>query len=287
MINATAYAKINLGLRVGSLRDDGFHSLSGIFQSIDLRDRLMIEPHEVDTILTSTGGEAPEGLDNLAFRAIAAVRNAARSSQPIRLTLDKAIPVAAGLGGGSADAAAALALAGRFFGVGWDVVETLAPTLGSDVPFCLYGGTARVAGRGEDIERLPALTGFALGVVVPPYEVSTPRVFKRWDELGEPAGLRIAANHLPPALRHEESLINDLYPAAVSLVPDIDNWRQELETAWGRPVMMSGSGATLFGFFLDVGEAEDALASIPRGARMAQASGLSTNGWSITDEDPT
>jgi 4-diphosphocytidyl-2-C-methyl-D-erythritol kinase len=286
MIRATAYAKINFGLRVRALREDGFHPLSGIFQSIDLRDELALESHAIDEIRAPGGEQVPDGRDNLAFRAVAAVRRRAESSQPFRLTLAKKIPVAAGLGGGSADAAAGLALAGRVFGVGDRVLAELAPSLGSDVPFCFRGGTARVGGRGEEIDPLPALTGFALGVVVPPFELSTPGVFRRWDELEQPRGLRIDAGALPPQLRSEEYLSNDLYPAAVSLVPAIDEWRQELENVWSRPVMLSGSGPALYGFFLDVGEAEDAISAIPPGARFAEACGLTARGWAIAEDEP-
>lgn len=286
MIHAAAYAKINLGLRVGALREDGFHALSGIFQSIELPDELTLEAHAIDEIRAPGGGPVPDGTDNLAFRAVAAVRGRAETNRPFRLTLAKKIPIAAGLGGGSADAAAGLALAGRFFGVDDRVPAELAPSLGSDVPFCLQGGTARVGGRGERIDRLPALTGFALGVVVPPFEVSTPKVFQRWDELEHPRGLRTDAAALPPQLRAEENLINDLYPAAVSLAPAIDEWRQELENRWARPVLLSGSGPALYAFFLDIGEAADAVSAIPTGARFAEPCGLMGRGWAIVEGDP-
>lgn len=284
MISGVAYAKVNLGLRVGAIRGDGFHPLSGIFQSIDLADKITLEAADEDGIATSSGLPAPAGMDNLAFRAAVAVRTWAEATQPVWITLDKAIPTAAGLGGGSADAAAVLAIAGRHFGVATGSLQELAEELGSDVPFCLRGGTARVRGRGDDLETLAPLSGFALAIVVPPFELSTPAVFARWDELGEPAGLQMAAGSLPPALRSEEVLINDLYPAAASLHPALDDWRADLASAWGRPAMLSGSGPSLFGFFVDREEADDALTTIPRGARSAGATDLSSVGWAITSE---
>jgi 4-diphosphocytidyl-2C-methyl-D-erythritol kinase len=250
VIRGTAFAKVNLGLRIGRRREDGFHPIDGIFQSIDLADSLTLEPGDTDRISTSRGKAVAENLDNLAFRAAAAVRAHAAAKQPLVMTLDKDIPTAAGLGGGSADAAAALAMAGTYFAADRAALESIAPQLGSDVPFCLRGGTARVGGRGEVLSPIEDLTGFALGVVVPPFEVATPQVFAAWDRLDDPAGLRIGAAALPPALRAEGELVNELYPAAVALAPQIDEWRRELEAQWGRPVMLSGSGPALFGFFI-------------------------------------
>lgn len=286
MISGLAYAKVNFGLRVGAIRQDGFHSLSGIFQSIDLADEIGLVAADEDSIATSGGGPVPDGMDNLALRAAAAVRGHAGSTEPIRVVLDKTIPTAAGLGGGSADAAAALAMAGRHFGVGMVALREIAAELGSDVPFCLRGGSAQVRGRGEVMEPIDELDGFALAVVVPPFELSTRAVFARWDEMAGPEGLRMNVAGLPPSLRFAETLINDLYPAAVAIEPALDDWRKELERSWGRPVMLSGSGPSLYGFFLDHDEANDALSAIPKGARAAEAAGLSTVGWTMTGNDP-
>ncbi len=282
MTSGEAFAKVNFGLRVGRLRQDGFHPVSGIFQSVRIVDLITIDEAEADAISTPGGRPVAEGFDNLAFRAATAVRDAAGSQGPLQVILDKRIPSAAGLGGGSADAAAALAIAGRRFGVGREVLAELAPSLGSDVPFCLIGGTARVSGRGEEIEAVPPLEGFALAVVVPPIELSTPAAFRCWDEMEEPEGLRMAERALPPQLRSEGDLYNDLYPAAAQIAPELDDWRADLETAWGRPVMLSGSGPSLYGFFLDVDEGASAMAAIPTGARFAEACDLSRVGWHIT-----
>lgn len=283
MIAVEAYAKVNLGLRVGRLREDGFHSIAGIFQSVRIVDHLTLQGAEDDSMRSTTGRPISDGFDNLAFRAVAAVRSEVGSSQSVAITLDKRIPTAAGLGGGSADAAAGLVMAGRYFGATDSMLTALAPSLGSDVPFCLRGGTARVSGRGEEIESLDHLIGFALAIVVPPVEIATPAAFDTWDELDEPEGLRISESALPPPLRGEGDLINDLYPAAVALVPQLDDWRADLEKAWARPVMLSGSGPALYGFFVDSDEATGAAAEIPIGARFAEACTLATAGWRITE----
>ena len=275
MIKALAYAKVNLGLRVGRVRPDGFHPLHGIFQSIDWADRLELrftDEGEDDTIESWSGREVIDGFANLAWRAVEAVRDAVGADRPLHLRLDKQLPVAAGLGGGSADAAAALHLAVRLLRAPTDLVAELAPTLGSDVPFCTTGGTALVSGRGDVVEPLDPLLGYGLALVVPPVELRTPDVYGRWDELGGPAGEPFPERALPPVLRQHVPIRNDLYPAAASLAPALDEWRDELQQAWSRPVVMSGSGPTLMGFFLDREEAESALAAVPAGARATNAS---------------
>lgn len=284
MMRAEAYAKVNLGLRVGSRRDDGFHPLSGIFQSVSIADRLSLAGGEEDSLVGEAGRPVADGLDNLAFRAAAAVREAAGSAAGMAMTLAKKIPAAAGLGGGSADAAAGLVLAGRYFGVARATLAEIAPRIGSDVPFCLVGGTARVAGRGESVTPLSPLRGFSLAIVVPPIEISTPAAFRTWDELGGPEGLRMKQSVLPPALRQEGDLCNDLYPAATMLAPDLGDWRSELEERWGRPVMLSGSGPSLYGFFLDEDEAHGAATAVPAGSRFAEACNLVPVGWRMTDD---
>jgi 4-diphosphocytidyl-2-C-methyl-D-erythritol kinase len=284
MINAEAYAKLNLGLRVGGRREDGFHPVSGIFQSIGIVDRLGLDDAESDSIAGEGGRPVADGLDNLAFRALKAVRAVAGSSASLVLTLGKRIPAAAGLGGGSADAAGALALGGRRFGVERATLAAIAPQLGSDVPFCLIGGTARVSGRGDAVAPLDPLSGFALAVVVPPLEITTPEAFRTWDALDGPEGLRMPQSALPPALRSEGDLQNDLYPAALALAPDLDDWRLDLEQRWGRPVMLSGSGPTLYGFFVDEDEAAGAVAAVPAGTRFAEPCDLATVGWRITND---
>ena len=296
-MRAFANAKVNLSLRVEGLRPDGFHDLSSLFQSVSLSDRLELEPSDDDGITGWQGEAVPDGERNLAWRAVAAVRHelataggasAAASGRGLRLWLAKRIPVAAGMGGGSADAGAALHLAVRVLGTppGVDaaaLVDRLAPTLGSDVPFCARGGTAMMTGRGEVVNPVEPLTGFALGIVVPPIELATPAVFSAWDHLatsGRAQGVELATGGLPPSVRDHAPLRNDLYPAAVSLAPEVDDWRRELETAWGRPVAMSGSGPTLFAFFVDLAEATAAGEVIPPGARAVEAVVPVAVGWS-------
>lgn len=282
MINTTAFAKINIGLRVGGRRADGYHPVHGIFQSIGWGDRLAIEIAEEDRA-DSAHGELISGEGNLAWRALLAAREASGAMERISLVLDKRIPIAAGLGGGSADAAAALGVAARLLGVDAPTTLRLATELGSDVPFCLRGGTAMVSGRGEVIDAQDPLTDFALALVVPPIELSTPAVFAEWDRLGGPAGPATSDRALPPSLRSHGPVANDLQPAATSLAPMVAEWQDQLRHMWGRPVLLSGSGPSLYAFFVDIDEAASALAAVPPGARDVAAVPPVAHGWVWTD----
>ena len=283
MIRIQAHAKLNFGLRVGSRRDDGFHSISGRFQSIAVSDEISVQFSDEDVLGSMRGGPGPDPDYNLAWRAVEAVRRAVETSQALEVLLDKVIPVAAGLGGGSADCAAALIASQRLLGASDETIAALAPTLGSDVPFCLTGGYAHVSGRGDQVEQLPAELGYALAVVVPPVDLSTPAVYKKWDELGEPLGPAINVRSVPTAMR-DETFRNDLVPAAVALSPAVGQWQAELRARWGREVLMSGSGPSLFAFCLDMEEARDMVDAIPVGARFAEATQPVAIGWLILDD---
>lgn len=280
-MRATANAKVNLGLRVHGRREDGLHLLQGLFQSIDWSDQLELERADED-MLESAGGAVPDGMENLAWRAVNAVRQSAEAAMPMALRLRKEIPVASGLGGGSADAAAALALAGRMFGVSTETLGELAPDLGADVPFCLVGGLAVVTGAGESVSPMPARGGYSLAIVVPPVELATAAVYQAWDRLGGPGGPPVSGRDLPPTLRDLEPLTNDLYPAAVELHPALDDWRDELATRWDRPVLLSGSGPALYAFFIDGDGAHEAVADVPIGARAVAAADPVCRGWAFT-----
>ncbi len=282
MSGAIANAKVNLALRVQAARSDGYHPIQGVFQSIDWSDE--VDLSEADADVVEVGNDlAPEDETNLAWRAVDAVRRVSDAPAPVRVTLTKTVPAGAGLGGGSADAAAALILASRRFGVTFDDVRRLALDLGADVPFALVGGTAIVAGVGELIAPQPDAAGFALAIVVPELILETPAVYAAWDDLDGPGGPLFPAASLPPPLRDLAPLTNDLYPAAVALAPELDDWRAELESAWGVPVAMTGSGSGLFGYFPTLGEAEDAVAAAPTQSRAARAVSPVDHGWRLID----
>lgn len=274
-----AFAKLNLGLRVESPRADGYHPLVSLAQSIDWSDELSLEVADEDRFEAS-GVTVPDGDDNLAWRAVTSMRGGMFPGLDLRL--DKSIAVAAGLGGGSADAALGLVLATAMLRADPAAAIAIAPRLGADVPFCLAGGTAWMEGIGERITRIPSPDDHWYAVVVPPFELATPAVYSRWDRLGEPEGQDVDGRDLPVSLREHGPLRNDLVPAAVDLQPALGDWMADLRSAWGQPVLMSGSGSTLFGFFASESEARDALGSAPdaRGARAARPMPV---GWQVDE----
>ena len=215
-VTILAPAKLTVSLRIVGVRPDGFHLIDAEMVSVDLADELAIAEGDGLEVIGATGLAVPADDDNLVRRALRLVDRRAH----VRLT--KHIPAGAGLGGGSADAAAILHWASYADPGG-------AATLGADVPFCLAGGRARVTGIGEVLEPLPVIDR-TFTLVTPPFGCSTPAVFRAWDELGGP---RSAGP-------------NDLEAAAMVVEPRLAGWRDELFEATGVPPVLAGSGSTWF-----------------------------------------
>jgi len=209
-----APAKLTLSLRVVGVRADGLHLIESEMVGISLADEL--EFLEGDGLEVVGNGAVPHDDSNLVCRALRATGRTAH------VRLHKRIPMGGGLGGGSADAAAVLRWAG--------VTDlTLAASLGADVPFCLLGGRAMVSGIGEVVDPLPFVHR-AFTLVTPPFGVSTPAVYRAWDELGGPRA----------------DGPNDLEPAALVVEPRLAEWRDGLAAATGASPVLAGSGATWF-----------------------------------------
>ncbi len=271
-----AFAKVNLSLHVRARRADGFHPIRSLAQSIDWADTLSVDVGEEDAFTVHGDASVPGDETNLAWRAVEAVRRHAVRQPPIVLDLQKRIPSAAGLGGGSADAAAALHAVAALVRFTGDLSE-IAGSLGADVPFCLTGGTAWMEGRGEQLTVVPTSDDYVLGVVVPPVTLGTAEVYAAWDRLGGPQGPSVGGRSLPVSLRPLGPFANDLVPAAVAVAPELGDWMADITRSWGQGVLMSGSGSSLFGFFPSMSEAEDAVASIG-GVRAARACRIETVG---------
>lgn len=278
MMRARAYAKVNLALTVYPPSAEGYHPLSGIFQSVSLADTVSVTGAKVDSVSVSNG-EAPSDDSNLAFKAVDAARRFLRLTTPVAVDITKRIPSGAGLGGGSADAAAALGLMAERYGIDHEAATDIAESLGSDVPFSYVGGSCLVQGRGERLTRIDRLEGFALAVVVPPFSLSTLRVFQRWDELDGPTDHPLRDAALPPSLRGGMPVRNDLYPAAASLDPRIAEWKHELSRLWSTEVAMTGSGSALFSFFSNVDEAQGAVDAVDMPVRACEAVVPVEHGW--------
>jgi 4-diphosphocytidyl-2-C-methyl-D-erythritol kinase len=280
-----APAKLNLGLRITGRRGDGYHQLDSLFVPIDLADELEVELApagcaSVALVLAGGGRDLPPGAENLATRAAREFLDAAELRVGVTLRLAKRIPVAAGLGGGSSDAAAALRGLAELCPGALAPAElaALALRLGADVPYFLDPRPARVRGIGEQVEPV-ALPGLWLLLAHPGVGLSTAEVYRAWDALGGPAA-PVARLRLPGADAGAVSAIdlgNDLEPAAVRLCPPIARLRAALQDLEPLGVGMSGSGPTLFGVFASRADAEAAerRARFPAPAwgRLAQSDG--------------
>jgi 4-diphosphocytidyl-2-C-methyl-D-erythritol kinase len=294
-----APAKLNLTLAVLGRRDDGYHSLHSIMIPLLLGDALTVSVSPAagpGDMLRVSGLAVSAAEDNLVLRAIAALRTAllrelprARADlPPLSVRLVKRIPVAAGLGGGSSDAAAAIdaALAAWQTTLAPASKAALAASLGSDVPFFLAQGAAVITGRGEFVEPLPDMASEppAVLLVTPGLPISTPAVFEAYAAGARPAdparargiseslAARFRAGMTTAALlqvAHELAAANDLLPAAISVAPELEVFIRKLEKLVGRPVCQSGSGPTQWVMYPTLAEARKAV----RMVRLAVARG--------------
>jgi 4-diphosphocytidyl-2-C-methyl-D-erythritol kinase len=282
LINAPA--KINLCLFLGPAREDGLHELCSLFEPLALADSLLVTEAERDEVICP----GVEG-ENLAARALGALRDGGWDGPPLRIEIEKRVPVAAGLGGGSADAAAVLRLAGGR-GAFWSDSDQKAPRpdlaalaaeLGADVPSQLAPALALVRGAGERVERLPEPARHAVVLLPGGGGLSTAEVFAEADRLGLgrtdaeldelAVCLREAAGAGASPLDYGDLLANDLEPAARSLRPEIGEALDALREAGAPLVVMSGSGPTAVGLFPDLAAARRAAAGLDDDAIVCEA----------------
>jgi 4-diphosphocytidyl-2-C-methyl-D-erythritol kinase len=249
-VRATAFAKLTLSLRMLGRRQDGFHEIEALTAPIGqphdtIEAAAVPNPPGVSLDVTGDHG-VPTGRDNLALRgAEALLLHAGRAGHGVHLTLRKRIPPARGLGGGSADAAAAMLAVHRLLDVGTSQADMLdlAARLGSDVPFFLVGGAVWMRGRGEEIETVSLRPGIPMLVAMPPFSLATGDVYRAWDELGGPRSRRSVPAPAPiDAIT--STLVNDLEPAAEQVEPRLRAFRERLEKAAGGDGLLAGSGSS-------------------------------------------
>ena len=267
-VKVFAPAKINLFLHVGERRSDGYHELESLVVFADVGDELLIEPAKSFSLALDGpfGGKLANEQDNLIAKAARALGAKAGRSLDVRITLTKNLPVASGIGGGSADAAATLRGLVQF----WDIkiphneLHTIAESLGSDVPACLLSETLWMTGRGEGIEPVPGLPPAPLVLVNPGVAVSTARIFanlKNRVGVGQAAKPKADLSVLALA-DYFKSNRNDLEKPAREIAPAIDEVLQAISHSGALRARMSGSGATCFGLFADDKSAGAAAAKI-------------------------
>jgi 4-diphosphocytidyl-2-C-methyl-D-erythritol kinase len=269
-IRLRAFAKVNYALDVLGLRNDGYHEVSTVMQSISLADEVGLQRGAggFDLSLEPEGAEFGPQERNTTYLAWMALQGLTGEELPVRITLRKGIPAGAGLGGGSSDAAAVLVGLNELFGLGLLVgdLREVGATLGADVPFCISGGTALGEGVGEILTPLPAPPIHHLVVAKPPGSADTGEIYHAFDEAMtesmrsvEPVVSALRSGGLP-ALASATG--NDLTPVTRNFVPEVAALEQTLLASGALGASMSGSGTAVYGIFHDAeaaGTAKDAL----------------------------
>lgn len=245
-------AKVNLSLKVLGLRSDGYHEIETVMQSVSLQDVLNLQRGPGLSVGCSHP-LVPAGEDNLVYKAASRLRQRYAPEAGAAIYIEKNIPLAAGLAGGSSDAAGAIRGLNRLWNLNLSREEMLevASEVGSDVPFCLEGGTALATGRGERVFSLPSLTDCWMVLVTPPLEVSTAQVYRAYRrEYGDPdwdTGRLLAAIQAGDRAGLAECLHNDLERVTEAWYGEIGSIKREMRELGMRGVLMSGSGPTVFG----------------------------------------
>jgi 4-diphosphocytidyl-2-C-methyl-D-erythritol kinase len=260
-----AYAKLNLTLDILRKRPDGYHDLEMVMQSIDLADTLTITPAQGEGAMSTTLPYLPSDGQNLAQKAAAAFRDATGAGPQVDIHIEKRIPVCAGMAGGSSDGAAVLRAMNELAGTNLSPTELarIGEAVGSDVPYCVAGGTALAQGRGERLTPLPALPACHVVVCKPPFPLSTPQLFARVDVRNidcrpDTAGLTSALEegNLAGVAQRMYNVFEDVLEPRCR--EEIDAIKAALIDCGALGACMTGSGPTVFGLFDDVSAAQDA-----------------------------
>ncbi len=265
MLKVKAQAKINLALDVLNERDDGYHNVKMVMQTIDLADQLIFYRQEQGIDIKVNLPELSTGPENLVYQAVELLAEEFDITAGVKVEIKKNIPLAAGLAGGSADAAASLWAVNKLWDLGLTPKElrVRGAQLGADVPFCLWGGTKLATGIGTDLAELPAVPDLDLVVVNPPYKISTPEVYSHF------SGSRneLAADKLLSALQQQDKqqiisyLSNDLGQIATDLYPELAELKEKVDELTSKAII-SGSGPTVLGVVSNKQTAEEVTAEL-------------------------
>ncbi len=253
IVEEFAPAKINLALHVTGQRSDGYHLIETIVAFADVGDRLTVQDAQSDafSICGPFASSLSDDSGNLVLDALDALRTDARSSRSVSIQLEKNLPVASGIGGGSADAAACLRALRRLWSLSHSDAELadIGVALGADVPMCLASKPLFASGIGEEIKPVSALPTMPLVLVNPNLAVSTPEVFKRLTHKTNPGITLPAGDSGEDWITTLTSMRNDLEPPAETVLPAVAECRSALSDSGALIARMSGSGATCFGLF--------------------------------------
>jgi 4-diphosphocytidyl-2-C-methyl-D-erythritol kinase len=281
LLKVKSFAKVNLALAVLRRREDGFHEIQTVYQSIDLHDELEFLPSATLRLECVNLPDLPTE-DNIVWKAAQALERTFSPRQGAHIILNKKVPAGSGLGAGSSNAAAALLGLCRFWGLSLPAreLQVIATSLGSDVPFFLHGGTALGIGRGEEICPLPEVRQAHLVVICPGIHISTAEAYRSLNlELTSGAGAnRISCfcSQLRGANLPLAEIFNDFETSILPAYPEIREAKALLQKQGALAAMMSGSGSSVFGFFIDEESALAASRSLIReGWRVFPAKTLS------------
>jgi 4-diphosphocytidyl-2-C-methyl-D-erythritol kinase len=263
-ISLPSYAKINLVLRILGKRQDGFHTLNTILQTIDLQDELAFDFQPATTFdvsLKLSDPKIPADESNLIYRACQAFHKIHPLKHRVKISAEKRIPIQSGLGGGSSNAAATLIALSRLYDwpIPMKVLHQIAGTLGSDVPFFLEGGTALGIDRGEKIRKLDDWPDPNVLLVIPDVSCSTAAIYEEYDRgnllTPENKSIRIRDVQRPESQRDYVSLVeNDLERVVFALYPELDSIKKRLLKLGAIAAALTGSGSAVFGLFSDAAE---------------------------------
>lgn len=255
-----AYGKINLTLEIKPFKHNnrglfkGLHSLKSIMQSIELHDTLTFESRsDLDIVLNGNRDDLSYGEDNLVVKAAKLLRAVTGIMKGVTITLNKEIPISAGLGGGSSDAATTLLALNSLWGIDWPIGKLVALSIhiGSDIPFCIIGGTCFVEGIGEKVRPIISLPRTSLLVIKPDFEVSTKTVYDKFDKIRENYSEKRYSENMELAINkgldYRQYLINSLEKATIAIYPEINSLIKEIKENC-KTVIMSGSGPTMLAF---------------------------------------
>jgi len=262
-----AYAKINIGLHVLGKRPDGYHNIETVFRLINLYDELEMVQADQGIHFSSNSDELPSDGTNLCLRAAILLRDLTGCHTGVEMTLTKRIPIGAGLGGGSSDAAAVLTGLTKLWSldINADELQTISGTLGSDVPFFFSGQTAYATGRGETLERIELLLPYWILVATPQFHVSTAWAYstiKPYPTQKRPNLKELLSSSVGNLATLRRDLANDFEETVFEKYPEIPKLKAALLSGGAEVALMSGSGSSVFGFFSDPEKATELAVSL-------------------------
>ena len=273
-VTLNSSAKINLTLGILSKRLDGYHELDTVMQAVSVHDVIKLTKKEKGITVCTNLPYVPNDSRNTAYKAAKLFFEQTGIDGGIEISVEKNIPVAAGLAGGSSNAASVLKGMNWLFGTGLTLDELckMGAKIGADVPFCLMGGAAHATGIGEKLEKLPKLPQCHIVIAKPPVSVSTPEAYSAWDSLGEESGKRMYGD-MAQALQAQdidmvcERMYNDFERVANVKIPAIAEYKKIMTEFGAKGTLMSGSGPSVFGIFGSQNQARKAYNELKKKCR--------------------